>query len=342
MFALARATGFPIFCEATSQVRFGPIPEDVVLCDGFDAMLRTPWFKERGMPDFALQLGPVPVSGAWESFHKADMERAVIAPHGWQDPSNSARWIVFSDVAASIESLLGALEHFPRTPNRAYAAELARLNEAVWEVVDRSPGTREWGEGIVVRELMAHTPPGSYLQVGNSLPIRQLDALCRAGGADVTVLHQRGVNGIDGNIAGALGVSSVVDEPVTLLLGDVSTLHDLTSLGIDVKDGAPFVLVVTNNGGGRIFEQLPLGRHAGLESEPMRHVVTPHPYGFEGAATMFGAHYARVTSGEELRAALRDAYAARRPKTVIEAVVRPHSALDGMRPVMDELAKLRP
>ena len=50
--------------------------------------------------------------------------------------------------------------------------------------------------------------------------------------ADTLVLSQRGASGIDGLIAGAAGAASAFDGPVTLLMGDVSALHDVSGLAV--------------------------------------------------------------------------------------------------------------
>ena len=72
------------------------------------------------------------------------------------------------------------------------------------------------------------------------------------------MLSNRGVNGIDGVISSALGVSAGQSAPVVALVGDLAFLHDasaLVALGDDA--GGSCTLVVLDNGGGGIFSFLP-------------------------------------------------------------------------------------
>ena len=61
--------------------------------------------------------------------------------------------------------------------------------------------------------------------------------------------------------AGAAGAASVLERPVTLLLGDLAFLHDLGGLATLRARRHPFVIVVVQNQGGRIFEELPIGTY---------------------------------------------------------------------------------
>ena len=60
------------------------------------------------------------------------------------------------------------------------------------------------------------------LVVGNSLPVREVDAVLPASPRRLTVASQRGANGIDGLVAGAAGAAVAANRPTLLLVGDVS------------------------------------------------------------------------------------------------------------------------
>jgi 2-succinyl-5-enolpyruvyl-6-hydroxy-3-cyclohexene-1-carboxylate synthase len=188
-----------------------------------------------------------------------------------------------------------------------------------------------------------HVPHGSLLMLGNSLSVREFDTFCRPGDVDVEVLCQRGANGIDGIVSGAAGSASAQDGPVTLLIGDVSFLHDLTGLALAGRAGVPVVVVVVNNGGGRIFEGLPLASVGSLPPSVMEHVTTPHDAQLEHAALLFGHRYGAASSPATLASLMDDAYGA--PGcTVIEAKVSAHGAAEQHRRVFarvaEELAEL--
>ena len=106
-------------------------------------------------------------------------------------------------------------------------------------------------------------------------------------------MTNRGASGIDGLIATAFGFSLSSDEPTTLLLGDLSALHDLNSLALLGKGSRPLVVILLNNDGGSIFRMLPVPtKDALLET----YYCLPHGLHFEHAAAMFGLHYRAPTT----------------------------------------------
>ena len=143
-----------------------------------------------------------------------------------------------------------------------------------------------------------------------------------------------------GLVAGTLGAASVADAPITLLCGDISFLHDVGSLWAarpERTQGAswshPIALVVINNGGGRIFDQLPMAKHAGSDQ---RFWTTPHELELRHAAELYGLTYRRAQTRAELREALRAAHA--RPEvSLLEVVVAPNSAAERLQQLTGEL-----
>jgi 2-succinyl-5-enolpyruvyl-6-hydroxy-3-cyclohexene-1-carboxylate synthase len=324
---LARATGYPVLAEATSQLRFAGAPADIVKCDSFDAVLRSEQFRKAHPPNIVIQIGAPPVSSGFEHYCEthSEYDRVVFAEHGWLDPDSTATDLVFGDPAESVALLTKALAGFSRGAT-AWAASFREADDRAWRVVDAAlANNAQLTEGEVVRSVIATLPADSLLMVGNSLAVREIDTFCRGDAADVRVLCQRGANGIDGLIAGAAGSAVVQHGPVTLLLGDISFLHDITglALAVNIKD-VPFVIVVNNNGGGRIFETLPLAR-AGLGDGVMNHVLTPHRAALEHAALLYGHRYVEAKSVLDLTNTLEAAYLT--PGCmVIEASVPEHGA----------------
>jgi 2-succinyl-5-enolpyruvyl-6-hydroxy-3-cyclohexene-1-carboxylate synthase len=110
------------------------------------------------------------------------------------------------------------------------------------------------------------------------------------------VLCNRGLNGIDGTIASFLGASR--GRRGICLVGDLACLHDLNSLALSGGEGA---IVVLNNGGGAIFDFLPVAQVAGYRQL----VRTDHELDFAHAAAQFRLPYARCADAASLVAALR-------------------------------------
>lgn len=130
-------------------------------------------------------------------------------------------------------------------------------------------------------------------------------------------MSQRGASGIDGLVAGAAGAAHAWTGPVALLIGDVSFVHDVGALAIARTIARPVVIVVVNNDGGRIFEDLPVARAWGARPEPW---TTPHALDLARIAGAFDVAASRVTSTSALRAAIGEAWD-RRGATLVEACV---------------------
>ena len=195
-----------------------------------------------------------------------------------------------------------------------------------------------WSEGVIVQTVVAALPRASHLVLGNSLPVRMIDLYCRHQMANLAVASQRGVSGIDGYLASTGGYADALQEPTTLLLGDVTFLHDLSSLGIAQRAGSrtSVAIVVIQNGGGRIFEQLPLAAVSGLEQEIMQHVTTPHSLDISHLARFYDVPFVRVNDEAGLKDALAGAHA--KPGcTLIEAIAPDHDAAPRLRRVVGEL-----
>lgn len=129
-------------------------------------------------------------------------------------------------------------------------------------------------------------PDQALLFLGNSLPIRLMDSLGHARSV-AEVFTNRGVSGIDGLLATACGIAAARQQPLTLVLGDQSLLHDLNSMALARALTQPLVVMVINNGGGNIFDIMPI---ASAEVKA-RYFTAAHEDDFAHAAAQFGWRY---------------------------------------------------
>ena len=311
-----------MFPEAPSQLRFGlagRLPPEQI-CDGFDALLRARSFAFE--PDLVIELGPPPVSGGYERWlaRQPRCARYVLAEHGFPDPLGTAAEVVLGaldrtlqDLQATLPAPAGAIAD----ARRHFAEAIGRANARVWEALEQD-ATPELDERRAVELTLASLPEGSLLALGNSLPIREVDVFCRAvPRPGVQVLCQRGASGIDGLVSSAAGAAARSGRPTTLLLGDLSFLHDLGGLWAASRIQTPLAVVILNNQGGRIFEQLPLGHSAALRPGEIDHWTTPHALDLARAGDLFGIPSSQVNDAETLSAALAAAHGSAGP-TVIE------------------------
>jgi len=329
--ALAAATGYPILAEATSQLRFGrlaPAPDGPIL-GAVDPVLEALDLLGEPAPDLVLQIGRPPTSGVWARYLEIHRpERHVIAPEGWPDPGSDAVSLLLGPVTPALFALAEAVAPAPEPGPRAMWRErLARIETRAWELVDAelaATTATPTSEPLAVRRAVDALPAGAALMLANSLPLREVDACCPPAARDLSVSFQRGANGIDGLIAGAAGSASVSGRPTALLVGDLAFLHDLGGLWPAREIETPLVIVVLDNGGGRIFEQLPLAR-SGVSQEAMRYWITPHRLDLAAAARLYGVPCVTPDGPDTLRAAVAEAMDRQGP-TVILTRVEPHSA----------------
>ena len=103
--------------------------------------------------------------------------------------------------------------------------------------------------------LLKSTPLSLF--IGNSLPVRYADNFLFPKKISRRIYGSRGVSGIDGNIATALGICDDQNAPLIAVIGDCTFLHDVGALHLMSTRKIPLIIVVINNNGGGIFHFLP-------------------------------------------------------------------------------------
>lgn len=124
--------------------------------------------------------------------------------------------------------------------------------------------------GITGRILQSLTFP-CCLHLANSSTIRYADYFTLP--SCVTVMANRGVNGIEGSLSAAMGAACALPDRLHfVLIGDLSFFYDMNALW-NTQLPHNLRLVLFNNGGGEIFSALP-GLH--LEGKAYDSVVAVH------------------------------------------------------------------
>lgn len=328
---LAAAADMPIFAEVTSQVRFGL--ERSGDADALGLLLASRSGRSGLLPDLVVRFGAPLTSTTGESVFAGSHapELHLVAAHGFPDSMNTARSLTLGPIADTARSLSRLLESRGKSDaRRAYRARVRAANHRVWTTIDaelaRGSG---FGEVDAVRTAIAAVPDGSTLMLGNSLPVREVDAYVRQDGRTLRVLHQRGANGIDGLVSGAAGAAALSSAPMLLLIGDVSLAHDLGGVALLRGVRTPLAVVIVDNGGGRIFEQLPVARlfDGDAPSSFERLFLTPPELALEHAGPLFGLRYVAPSDAASLDRELRSALATP-GATLVHVRVPGHSARD--------------
>lgn len=318
---LARRTGFLLLAESTSNQRHG---HEATQLDAFDLLCRHAAWCDRSAPERILQLGPAPTSGSLGRFLHArpNLPRHVIAPFGWPDPHSTAQ-VLRGHLDSTLEALLARLPTAPPSAGTSYQQQLSHDNERAWraaaEALSLNPDG-QLGEADAVRTVIEEIPAGSVLALGNSLPVREADTFAKARPAPLSVWSQRGASGIDGLVSSAAGIAAHTraGRATTLLLGDISFLHDVGGLWAASQVSNPLAIVVLNNGGGRIFELLPIAK--AVRADELRSWTTPQDFELRHAAALYRLCFEQVTNRAALSHTLHAAWR-RAGATLIEVLL---------------------
>lgn len=339
--AAAAAAGIPLLADPRSGARRGE-----AAITYYDLLLRHRPLAVALAPTTVYRVGDLPTSKplrAWLS-GLDDVEQVTIAGDDrWPDPSASVtrreRTPLPALLAASATRTgtaagtgtgtgdLGAEDVENAVPvesgwlQRWQQADAA-VAAAIAEPLERSG----LSEPVVARTLAEAIPDADTLFVAASMPIRDVEEVWPAAASQPHVLANRGANGIDGTISTALGVAAATaksgtggDEAdqgaggdaagqVVLLLGDVAMTHDLSALTAIARTGVKLTVVLINNGGGGIFDFLPVAATA-QHDQFERLLATPPSLDFGRAAALFGLDHVQPHTPAELAGAVRAALA---------------------------------
>jgi len=337
---LAEHLQYPLLAECTSQLRFGGARAGVVHAASFDTLFRSSGFRAANRADVILEFGAAPTSAGYAAYlaECPHAQRFVIAEHGHADPRGDASLIVHSDASLVARELVRVSKRH-ESPHPDWSDVFARADAAAWARAAEETNAADLNEAVVATAVVHALPNGGTLVVGNSNPVRDLDTFVAPTSRDIAVVHQRGAAGIDGLVSGAAGFASLAAVPTLLYLGDVSFLHDLGGLASLKHVSSPLVIVVVNNEGGRIFEELPIYGSSAAASTFEKFFATSQNIDFSAAAAAFGISFERVVDGSGLSRAL-EAGLARMSCTVIEARVPPHDGSARRRKFRADVAQL--
>ena len=271
--------GVPVVVDVTSGLREAlhhlVIPENVV---------------RQELPGKILRLGEVPVGRLWRDLEDhPEVEVLSICRNGLPGLARPSE-VVEAEVGRVLRGLgepeeVGDVRDDMPSARRA----LARTDGLLEGYPDSEPG--------LMRTLSVYATVCDSLFLGNSLPIREWNDFAQREVPYVNVRANRGANGIDGQLSTWLGATAD-EEDAWGVFGDLTTLYDLSSPAVfsQVKT-AGRVLVVINNNGGAIFDQLP--RLKGMTDEQREAIVQPHTADLSKWAEMWGMNHLKVTQVED-------------------------------------------
>ena len=294
----AAALGTPLLADPLSNARRGP-----AAIAHYDALLRDPRFAAAHRPDMVIRIGDLPTSKALRQW-LAGLEGArqvAFDPEGaWQDPAGVVTEVLDADPA----TWAAANAERRRTAARTAASDGGPWLSA-WRAADAAAAGAIAGvlgdgpsEPGVARALAA-LPSEVTVFTASSMPVRDVETFWPARDAPPRVLAHRGANGIDGTLAAAFGAAAA-GARVVVHLGDVALAHDLGALLCASRLGIALTIVLVDNGGGGIFDFLPVSTQTDAYEH---HVATPTGLDPERVAALFGLTHEPVSDLGAIREA---------------------------------------
>ncbi|WP_405373784.1 MULTISPECIES: 2-succinyl-5-enolpyruvyl-6-hydroxy-3-cyclohexene-1-carboxylic-acid synthase [unclassified Microbacterium] len=310
---LAHAGGFPLIAEIVSGARYGRH-----LVHGYRALLSDPALGARiervivfGHPTLSREVARlvsrddvdvIAVQGPGETLNlngKTTPVSEIGVARGDADRAWLGEWMRAShasavDLSPAAPDADGLASTEPATRMSALSTELGAI---------RAPLDR----AALVDAVWRATWPHDRLMFGSSRLVRVADQLL--GGKKVPVHANRGLAGIDGTIATAVGIATASQRGsapgvTRVLLGDLAFLHDVGALLLPASEVEPRLqVIVGSDGGGTIFDGLEVAELAGADAFD-RVMFTPHTTRLEALATAYGWEYTRVTTRGALDQAL--------------------------------------
>ena len=137
-----------------------------------------------------------------------------------------------------------------------------------WALADKGFRTQmdadpAWSGPHLAAAVLDSLNPSDALVLGASSPIRDAD-IAPIPARPHEMYANRGLAGIDGTIATAWGVAAGRGKPVVALLGDLTALHDISSLARPATEQEPdLVIVVADDHGGSIFSTMEYAAQTG-------------------------------------------------------------------------------
>ncbi len=319
---LVKQTGFSVFAETSSQFRLQSTKPQILFPEIFSL-----FGDDFLSPDCILQIGFPPTGGAINSFFcEKNIPRIVFSEGEWGDPSHLASLILHGDIQANLELFLQILSDSAKKPfvvqDKNWHSTLFSLQKIYFRELQAQLQKVDFCPAHIFEKLGDFLSPQQVLFLGNGMSIRHIDSFLPVRNQQTVICCQRGQNGIDGTVASALGAIAAAPDGGIAVLGDISCLHNLGGFGATYHL-PPFektcVLIVMNNGGGRIFNKLPTAKV--WQEEESKFWTTPHTLDFSAIASMFGFVYRKLQQKHEVEKTLKEAFSLKKP-VIIEAFVQ--------------------
>jgi 2-succinyl-5-enolpyruvyl-6-hydroxy-3-cyclohexene-1-carboxylate synthase len=322
---LSMTRHWPLLVDILSQLRYhsggGRIAH-------FDLFLDDESICETLRPDMIIHVGGVPTSKRLNQFllRQKGVRYIKIQDHNRTiDPDHLETDRV---VAPPDEFLSAVMTSLPSPQDDAYLTGWLRMENGAAEFMTGYCSHDEISETSLAYHLGKMVDDGQALFLGNSMPVRDADTFMSGRSKDVIIGCNRGASGIDGILASACGFATGSGRPTTLVTGDLSLLHDATSLALARQSDIPITIIIINNNGGGIFHFLPVAQYANHFEKCF---AAPHGMTFDKAAAWFDLPYFHPRTMSEFRSCYQQVRSERQSAVIEITCDRGGNVLDHER-----------
>jgi len=282
--------------------------------------------REDLTPEAVIQIGALPLDRAFlawtETWPVKDWIQIALDGH-WKDPFHLTTHWVPEGLPDPPETL----------PTEGFRNRWVQANQALSRWLEsRLQGEDGVWSGLF--RLLRVLPSGAWLHIGASLPVRDLEMVAGAVHRLPRVWMNRGLNGIDGLVSTAAG-EALATGPGVLWIGDMAFLHDLGGVVALNRLRPPLLVVVVNNRGGRIFEELPIAEHPDIL---VPYLITPHELDLAAIAESLDLPARWVERAEDLLVAVQDLW--KDLPAVVEFRVDPQEERKRREKILEDLKTL--
>ncbi|MCH9713160.1 MAG: 2-succinyl-5-enolpyruvyl-6-hydroxy-3-cyclohexene-1-carboxylic-acid synthase [Cyanobacteria bacterium] len=300
-------SGWPVLADGLSGLRGC---DQLELVASYDLVApRLPHDLAQALPQLqVLRLGPLPASRRLLELLQACGGPQLLVSEGDPrplDPLARCRGPWSGGLAAWLAQLpqpvaMGS----PATSNLRLAASWRGLEQRLQALLDQQLlAPAAWGEPAIARQLERWLPAHLPLVIANSSPVRDWESFTAPVGRPRAIHACRGASGIDGTLSVACGVAEALGQAV-LLTGDLALLHDSNGWLWHSQLSGRLLVVLIDNGGGGIFEQLPIRPAAAAPLDFERLFAMPQALNHAALAAAHGVPSRDVPSLAELEPAL--------------------------------------
>ena len=267
-------SGWPVLADPLSGLRG---QAQLTCVGGYDLLLESP--HPALAPSQVLRLGSLPASRRLERWLAGLDADQVLVSEGDPRPLDPLA-VVRAQTAAGLGAWVSAQFAGDQAEARrgAEADGACRCLAEAWRgaeerlqaLLDRELTTveaaaRPWSEPALARRLSRLLPPGLPLMLANSSPVRDWESFADPAAPPRPMVGFRGASGIDGTLSEACGLAEALGSCL-LVTGDLALLHDANGWLWRPQLRGRLTVLVIDNGGGGIFEQLP------IRTEPPDHL----------------------------------------------------------------------